>query len=124
MKVKVWTILFLFSITFYSFKLSIAFFHYAFFNENFTELYCVNKDKPEMNCNGKCHLEKETKNDSSAGYLTPDLHQLINLYCVEFIDFKCDLTSFYIEEEANFIYENLYKNIFLERDFNPPEYLS
>lgn len=24
--------------------------------------YCVNKDKPELNCHGKCHLEKQLNN--------------------------------------------------------------
>lgn len=36
-----------------------------------TENYCVNKDKPKMHCNGKCHLAKqlekaeETKQEKS-----------------------------------------------------------
>lgn len=25
------------------------------------EVLCINKDKPEMKCNGKCHLKKELK---------------------------------------------------------------
>ena len=32
------------------------------FYANQTELaekYCINKDKPELNCEGKCHLEKK-----------------------------------------------------------------
>lgn len=32
-----------------------------------TQEFCVNKDKPEMECNGKCHLEKEL-NEHSNGY--------------------------------------------------------
>ena len=52
------TLLFLFTILFYSLRLSAVFIHYALFNENFTELYCVNKSKPELKCNGKCHLAK------------------------------------------------------------------
>lgn len=28
---------------------------------------CVNKDKPEMKCNGKCHLKKEMANASDSG---------------------------------------------------------
>jgi len=38
-----------------------------------TEKYCENKDKPEMECCGKCHLEKqlnkiETKEDSKSNF--------------------------------------------------------
>lgn len=28
---------------------------------------CINKDKPEMQCNGKCHLKKEMANASDSG---------------------------------------------------------
>lgn len=27
-----------------------------------TEKYCINKDKPMMNCNGKCYLSKQLEN--------------------------------------------------------------
>lgn len=28
-----------------------------------TENFCVNKEKPKLKCNGKCHLAKELKHD-------------------------------------------------------------
>jgi hypothetical protein len=36
--------------------------YFAYFKVNqaqIIEKYCVNKDKPEMECNGHCHLKKE-----------------------------------------------------------------
>lgn len=30
--------------------------------EEITEKYCINKDKPMMNCNGKCYLSKQLEN--------------------------------------------------------------
>lgn len=36
-------------------------FEYTFNNKTFTEKYCINKDKPELKCNGKCHLAKIAK---------------------------------------------------------------
>ena len=30
------------------------------------EVLCENKDKPEMHCNGKCHLKKQIKKANSA----------------------------------------------------------
>lgn len=32
--------------------------------EYITELFCENKDKPELQCNGKCHLAKQMKKSS------------------------------------------------------------
>ena len=35
-------------------------------NRNFYEIHCVNKDKPEMECHGKCEMKKEAdKNPTS-----------------------------------------------------------
>ncbi|CAG5078742.1 hypothetical protein [Parvicella tangerina] len=39
--------------------------YFAYFKANqdaIAEKYCVNKAKPEMHCNGHCHLQKELKN--------------------------------------------------------------
>ncbi|MCB0538868.1 MAG: hypothetical protein KDE33_15245 [Bacteroidetes bacterium] len=30
--------------------------------EYITKVFCVNKDKPELKCNGKCHLKKNLAN--------------------------------------------------------------
>jgi hypothetical protein len=34
-------------------------FDYLLNQSEITELFCINKDKPEMQCNGKCHLKKQ-----------------------------------------------------------------
>jgi hypothetical protein len=34
------------------------------FNQDDYESLCVNKDKPEMHCNGKCELRKESETSS------------------------------------------------------------
>lgn len=41
-----------------SLKVSILQFEYSYNNKLFIEKYCENKDKPELKCNGKCHLKK------------------------------------------------------------------
>ena len=35
--------------------------HYILHKKYYAEVLCVNKDKPKMHCNGKCHLKKELK---------------------------------------------------------------
>lgn len=35
--------------------------HYGLNIKEITEKYCVNKDKPMLHCNGKCHLAKQLK---------------------------------------------------------------
>jgi hypothetical protein len=35
--------------------------HYQWNKKEITAKYCVNKNKPAMHCNGKCHLKKQLK---------------------------------------------------------------
>ena len=35
---------------------------YEFDKENITETFCVNKERPELKCNGKCHLATQLTN--------------------------------------------------------------
>lgn len=40
------------------------YFNYVIHYEYIAEFLCVNKNIPELKCNGKCHLKKEIKNQS------------------------------------------------------------
>ena len=44
---------------------------YELHKERVTELFCVNKDKPRLQCNGKCHLAQKLRKASSAESQTP-----------------------------------------------------
>ncbi|MBE0392831.1 hypothetical protein [Flavobacterium sp. PL002] len=57
--------LILISIACFNLKTTILQFEYSFFNESFTEQFCQNKAKPELKCNGKCHLKKISKEQDS-----------------------------------------------------------
>jgi hypothetical protein len=52
------------SVLIYQFRLSFYVIEYSIDNKSFTEKYCTNKDKPLLECNGKCHLSKIVKEDS------------------------------------------------------------
>ncbi len=45
-----------------------------------TQIFCVNKNKPKMNCNGKCHLkkqlEKEDKKQESAPFSSKEKSEI------------------------------------------------
>ena len=38
---------------------SVVWIRYELNMDEITELFCINKDKPELMCNGKCHVSKE-----------------------------------------------------------------
>lgn len=39
----------------------VPFIEYAVNKDFIAKVLCINKDKPQMNCEGKCHLEKQLK---------------------------------------------------------------
>lgn len=47
-----------------SFQSSLLFIDYQI-NRDFYEIHCVNKAKPEMNCHGKCQMQKESEKTST-----------------------------------------------------------
>lgn len=44
---------------------------YQVHKERITELFCVNKDKPTLHCNGKCHLAKQLRKSSDSESKAP-----------------------------------------------------
>ncbi|MGV8914273.1 MAG: hypothetical protein ACOH1X_02365 [Kaistella sp.] len=47
-----------------SFQNSLLFVDYQI-NRDFYEIHCVNKAKPEMDCHGKCQMQKESEKTST-----------------------------------------------------------
>ncbi len=44
---------------------------YQVHKERVTKLFCVNKDKPALHCNGKCHLAKQLRKTSDSESKAP-----------------------------------------------------
>ena len=45
---------------------------YQLQKERITELFCVNKDKPQLQCQGKCYLAKQLRRAADAESKTPN----------------------------------------------------
>lgn len=45
---------------------------YQLHKERVTQLFCVNKDKPQLHCNGKCHLAKQLRKAADAESKAPN----------------------------------------------------
>lgn len=88
---------------------------------------CVNKDKPDLECNGKCHLKKELAKaaETQDKNTTHNFSVESNIVFVQnFIDFNW---NFYQEKTVfknHFYYNNLYQHSFCSVLFKPPVYLS
>ena len=102
---------------------------YAINYEYISKVLCVNKAKPIMHCNGKCHLMQELakaaaddvpKSSNKKGNSPP----AEVLFCKEIDAFI--LTAFYFEtkEIININYSNLYSFLNSHSVFRPPIFIS
>ena len=76
----------------FNFKTVVLQYEYIFDNENFTEKYCSNIKKPELKCNGKCHLkkintEKEPQNTPKKTFFDIEIVFFNNVCNYNFKDF-------------------------------------
>ena len=97
--------------------------------EYISKVLCVNKAKPKMQCNGKCHLMKElAKNSENEAPISSDKkmasQQFEVLFLEEIKSFK--ITSIYIFEQqtTNNHYSNLYFYLNSASVFRPPIFIS
>lgn len=108
-----------------SFKDLITYAHFAF-NRNFiVEFLCVNLDRPEMNCKGKCYLKKSIKKNREKENNVPNSNKdkKQNL-----IIFSTDLFKFHkvykLVAKKNYCSTdiNVYGSSYVNDVFHPPKY--
>lgn len=100
----------------------------AYFELNLEEIiqkYCINKDKPELQCNGKCHLAN-TLNETSNGANenSKSLKVALDSFLPVFLS-KQEPVNFsgifsYIEKEELFSYSNNYSFLSTSNAYKPP----
>lgn len=101
-----------------TFKQSFFFGYYIAFTENFIENFCENKDKPELQCDGKCFLsdlieKKNTETPEIPSYVEGNVIFFFsenNTYIFEVDYYKIQLFPYY----------NLYQYLFTSDLVKPP----
>lgn len=86
---------------------------------------CENKEKPELKCNGKCHLKKELAKASEEE--KPQSQDKKNqtseievLYFTNVVDYTFSPTFCFLQNNINSVYLNLYKGVCTNSTFHPP----
>lgn len=90
-------------------------FTYEINKENITKLFCENKSKPELSCNGQCHLKKQLKkaekeqgnpNIKIVKEVTLFIEQSIgyNFFTHETLSNSFDRQAFYTSNYLSFIF--------------------
>ena len=102
---------------------------YAINYDYITEVLCINKAKPELHCNGKCHLMKElAKAADDDKPLTSDkkqnANQLVDVIVAEVISCHFAILDFTASKGSTSGYANLYSHLDCDAIFHPPIFLS
>jgi len=112
----------------YSFSLIYQFVivtNYQINKEEITEAFCVNKDKPELKCNGKCHLKKQLKVTNSDPKIDNqkyvpsfNLMLLTAFNQIEYSKVSIDADKL---DAKNYVYFEHYEFIYINNSSPPPE---
>lgn len=102
---------------------------YAANYEYITKVLCVNKAKPMMHCNGKCHLIKELAKAQEEEKQAPFNKKNSTVDNVDLIlDIKKDFSLLFYhatdKTTLNSKYSNLYSRLRLYAIFHPPIFIS
>ena len=97
--------------------------------EYISKVLCINKDKPKMQCNGKCHLMKELAKASDAEKpLSSDKKGTAPILDVlifeEIKSFEIVPVCFGTKQKINPYYSNLYFHLNSTSVFHPPTFIS
>ena len=93
---------------------------YTLNNESFTELFCENLDKPELECNGKCTITKAVQDlDKEKNELTLNSFQTEIVYYITSLDLEEDF-QVHSSYPSGFGYLNQYSFLFSAVIAHPP----
>ncbi|MCF7567895.1 hypothetical protein L3X37_05885 [Sabulilitoribacter arenilitoris] len=109
-------------IMFNSLRISITYAYYELDPIGFIEKLCINKDKPELQCNGNCHLKKVTESNTNND----------NNHPTQILDFKeilfftqepnaYNLHSIKCSNKVSVAYKNLYAFLGFKSHYRPPK---
>jgi len=106
--------------SFNSIKSGVMLSFYLADTKSFVELFCVNKDKPEMKCEGKCELSKLAEQYPSNEKPThlDFLQKEVLLYWSDLPDSRLKPKTFALETFD--FYQNNYTYLFLKEISYPP----
>lgn len=94
---------------------------YAVDKELFVEMFCENKDNPELHCDGTCVLSK-LSNYSNQQQDKPIVLAVFQIEISGYFHYDFDFTTVFEETltQHQFFYKNNYRHTVIQENFRPP----
>lgn len=104
-------------------------FQYVFDYEYISEVLCINKEKPELQCNGKCHLMKElakaSEDEKPTSSDKKNHHSEVEILFIEELNtFLIEQNKIVFDNQNTTVYSNLYSLLNCKTIFHPPSFIS
>lgn len=101
-------------------RIPITYIYYNVDTIGFIEAFCENIDKPELQCNGKCHLKKITQSEDKKEKTSNKIIEFNDLLLLQPKATELDFSINIVQNKDSFHYINFYETNFLENCFHPP----
>jgi len=98
----------------------------AYYQTNISQIiedFCVNKDKPELNCDGKCYLAQkldQSATNSDEVDTSFEIAESFTLVFFSLLNYESTNSNSFIHKEINQNYKNNYSYLFSSNFFVPP----
>lgn len=89
------------------------------------KVLCINRDKPQLNCNGSCILMqkmKKAQDSEQSQEKNTSKPQTLETFCASLFEFKA--LRHHAEKEKFAAYNELYLAHYLAEIFHPPQHLT
>ncbi len=102
------------------------YFWYLIGNGSFEKAFCINQEKPELQCHGKCHLaklarEEQEQKQSQTPSPANEEERLRTSYIEPAVSTFILFTFFAITEQHLFKYDRLFSQLLIHTIFHPPK---
>ena len=102
-----------------AFQQTLLIVHYHINRDFIEKAYCVNKDKKEMDCHGKCHLKKSIEDTSKTSDKLLNLKD-IDIVLIQPFSFEASIVPVAEELPAFFFKEQLLLHKVIKKQMRPP----
>jgi len=102
-------------------RVSLTYAYYYLDTANFIERFCENINKPELKCNGKCHLKKVTENNTTNEEAPAKVIDFKELLLFVNHQKKYSVNLIFLKKIETTNYNNLYTYTSTNSLYRPPQ---
>lgn len=102
------------------FQQAIIIMHFKLNRDAIEQRFCINKNKPELQCHGTCHLKKELQETENSGPSAISIYPKIDIFPVSFTALEVTNPIIDIQNKTSIQKDTLYTSPYREIFVPPP----